>query len=433
MNPRSTCLAILSLLVLAIAPARADLGYVGCSTPDEAYSFDLDSYAVGPVINLLPEGNYPYDATISPAGSEVWIPGASGDGVVVIDRATGAVLERIFTDLGEYPVSVAFSDDGALALVSCRDSDWVTRVDAVTYAVIDHLAIPNNYLGPGNIALDPVSKNFYLVEWYDDTLYEIDPTGTSILRQVPMGSSMWQLVVDPAGTYIYIADRGTDQLLVIDQVTLGLANSVALGDDPWGVDVTLDGATIVACCEDSHSVHFIDTATWMVSSVVLGSAQDPRDVDILDDSGYAFVTGGDITGVDPVYVFDIASESIVQTIDIPGANTNVVAVQAQISSGGTGAPAVPGALVKLDLFPNPFNPVTNISYKLSADGDVCIAAFDTQGRRIKELMRGFRTAGDHQFTWDGRDDGGRPLASGLYFVRLETNTESRTVKAMLLK
>ena len=52
---------------------------------------------------------YPYDATILPDGSEVWICGASGDSVVVIDRVTNSITHRI--PVGEYPNSVVFTDD----------------------------------------------------------------------------------------------------------------------------------------------------------------------------------------------------------------------------------------------------------------------------------------------------------------------------------
>ena len=86
------------LVVLAVAApgvfpafAQVDYGYIGCSTSDNCATFDRVSYEPGPVIDLLPYGNYPYDATMAPDGGEVWIPGASGDGVVVIDTATQTI------------------------------------------------------------------------------------------------------------------------------------------------------------------------------------------------------------------------------------------------------------------------------------------------------------------------------------------------------
>jgi len=55
---------------------------------------------------------------------------------------------------------------------------------------------PLDYLGPGNVALDQVSGNFYMVQWYDNALHELAAAGTSVLRSADVGTSLWQLVVD---------------------------------------------------------------------------------------------------------------------------------------------------------------------------------------------------------------------------------------------
>ncbi len=68
-------------------------------------------------------------------------------------------------------------------------------------------------------------------------------------------------------------------------------------------------------------------------------------------------------------------------------------------------------------WPNPFNPTTTIAFTLPADGNVTVDVLDLQGRRVRTLVSGQRTAGEHLVTWDGRDDGGRPAASGTYLVR----------------
>ncbi len=431
MQPARTLVTILGLAALLAAPALAEIGYVGLSTPDEAYSFDLDSYLVGPPIDLLPEGDYPYDATILPSGWEVWIPGAAGDGVVVIFRDTGAVIQRIAT--GEYPVSVAFNGDGTMALVSCRDSDRLDRISTNTYQVFGSLPIPPAYLGPGNIALDPTSGNFYLVNWYGDILYEIAEGGDAILRQVPLGDSLWQLVADPDGELLYITDRGTDQLRVVDRATLAEVTALPVGDDPWGVDVTLDGDRVVVCCEDSGSVHIFDTSDWSSETIFLPPEADPRDLDILDEDGLAFVAGGTVTGDDPVYRIDIMSATNLGPILIPQANPNVVAVQVQANSSGTGVPVVPAAKLELEIHPNPFNPATRIRYTLASAATVQLTIHDISGRLLRVLESNWREPGSHESIWDGRGNGEDPVTSGLYLVRLSTPTEMIVRKAVLLK
>jgi hypothetical protein len=91
---------------------------------------------------------------------------------------------------------------------------------------------------------------------------------------------------------------------------------------------------------------------------------------------------------------------------------------------------------KTELFanhPNPFNPSTTISYSLAAAGDVQLVVFDTAGRRVRSLVNAAEAAGGHTVTFDGRDDQGGVLASGVYFYRLETGGVVRTRKMVLLK
>jgi DNA-binding beta-propeller fold protein YncE len=423
-------LLALSLSLGLALPAQADIGYAGCSNTDAAIAFDTGDGTPGPPIDLLPEGNYPYDATIRPDGSEVWIPGASGDGVIVLDRATGAIAHRIAT--GEYPVSVAFSRDGALALVSCRDSDRLDIVDTASYAVTGSLPIPNNYLGPGNVALDPVSGNFYVVEWYDDTLYEIAPDASAVLRSIPLGSSLWQLVVAPDGATVYLTDRGTDQLRAVDRASLIEGTPLAVGDDPWGLDVTADGATLVVCCEDDNTVQVVDVGAWTATTLVLPADADPRDLDILDAAGMAFVCGGDVAGDDVIYLVDLSTATLADTYILPGSNTNVVAVQAQAAGSGTAVTPAPVALT-LSSHPNPFNPTTRLRFALPAAGAARLSLHDVQGRELRVLIDGWLPAGEQDLTWDGRDGSGRLLPGGLYFARLAGPTAAKTVKLVLLK
>ena len=406
--------------------AEVPTGFVGCSTSDDCHPFHLDTHQVGAAIDLLPEGDYPYDATIRPDGQEVWFVGAVGDGAVVVDRETGTITHRIAT--GAYPTSIAFSGDGSLALVSCRDTEEVTVIDAQAYQVVSSLPLPAGIDG-GNLALDPVSGNFYLVDWYDDTLFEIAPDGSAILRQTDVGRNLWQLVVDPDGSTIYVTDRGTDEVLFIDRETLTEITRAAVGDDPWGIDITGDGARLVVVCEDSHDVHLIDTETLQTTILPLAPDADPRDVDIRDDRGKAYVCGGRLAdGSDPIYVIDLATSSVEAWFEANGTNPNVIAVQAQMHGTGAGvAQAGEGALrARLAVFPHPVTGGGSIlSYELPEAGVVELTIHDAAGRRVGVLDRGDRSAGSHRIEWPLP---GRALAGGIYFARLRYAGETTTLR-----
>ena len=83
--------------------------------------------------------------------------------------------------------------------------------------------------------------------------------------------------------------------------------------------------------------------------------------------------------------------------------------------------------------PNPFNSQTVISYFLPKSSPVRVELFSVTGQRVAILRQGHQQAGYHRLHWDARDDEGRPLASGIYFYRLETANGILTRKLTLLR
>jgi hypothetical protein len=84
-------------------------------------------------------------------------------------------------------------------------------------------------------------------------------------------------------------------------------------------------------------------------------------------------------------------------------------------------------------YPNPFNPVTTIRYCLARTGPVTLTVFDVNGRKIKTLVQAVQPVGLHSVRWNGRDDRGKSLASGVYLYRLKVRDKILTKKMILLK
>jgi len=95
--------------------------------------------------------------------------------------------------------------------------------------------------------------------------------------------------------------------------------------------------------------------------------------------------------------------------------------------------AAPLALRILGNQPNPFNPSTLISYELPAAGRWQVAIYDAQGRHQRTLADEWQLAGRQELRWDGRDERGTALGSGLYLVRVSGATGSVSGKLLLLK
>ena len=107
---------------------------------------------------------------------------------------------------------------------------------------------------------------------------------------------------------------------------------------------------------------------------------------------------------------------------------------AAASPGVLAAPPLgEGAPKRLELYPpapNPSASVTAIRYDLPAAAPVRLDVLDVDGRRVRALESGGRGAGRHVVIWNGSDDAGRPLASGLYMVRLDAG-ETRLARRIV--
>ncbi len=84
-------------------------------------------------------------------------------------------------------------------------------------------------------------------------------------------------------------------------------------------------------------------------------------------------------------------------------------------------------------YPNPFNPATTIEYVVATKSLVTISIFDVRGRKLRSLVRENQSPGRHKAVWDGRDDRGRQVSSGLYLCRMNTGEFNSVVKMLMLK
>ncbi len=83
--------------------------------------------------------------------------------------------------------------------------------------------------------------------------------------------------------------------------------------------------------------------------------------------------------------------------------------------------------------PNPFRLDTLLAYELASPTRVLLGVYDAAGRRVRSLFDGELPAGTHDSVWDGRDDGGNQVASGVYFVRLAAGEITETRRCVLIR
>ncbi len=84
-------------------------------------------------------------------------------------------------------------------------------------------------------------------------------------------------------------------------------------------------------------------------------------------------------------------------------------------------------------YPNPFNPSTTIAYRLEKETNFELSIYNMVGQRIRILEKGRHDAGIYNIVWDGRDDAGKTVSSGVYIYRLSDRVHSTSRKLLLLK
>jgi flagellar hook assembly protein FlgD len=85
------------------------------------------------------------------------------------------------------------------------------------------------------------------------------------------------------------------------------------------------------------------------------------------------------------------------------------------------------------LSPNPFSGATTVRYTLDRSAPIDLAVYDSAGRLVRRLASRSDGAGEHAMSWNGRDDDGRPAASGIYHVRLTIDGHVRTQRVVRVR
>jgi hypothetical protein len=84
-------------------------------------------------------------------------------------------------------------------------------------------------------------------------------------------------------------------------------------------------------------------------------------------------------------------------------------------------------------YPNPFNPETHIKFHLPSEARVSLSIYNVLGEEIKQLLNETRLSGEYEITWNGTDNKGDSVPSGIYFITMTANKYSKTIKSLLIK
>jgi len=217
----------------------------------------------------------------------------------------------------------------------------------------------------------------------------------------------------------------------------GYAMSVILEDSSLPVTLTLftavaDNGKIIlhwSTASESENLGFIlersneHKASWCVIASYKTHATLKGQGNTSVRSSYEFTDENIVSGT--TYEYRISD------VDYSGKITNLKAVTINITENSTD---VSNSYVLQSAYPNPFNPTTNISYILGEEADMSIFIMDLRGSVVKQLISSKKhPEGSYSLNWDGGNDNGIKLSSGVYFIVMKANAMTTSKKIVLLR
>ncbi|MCJ7812741.1 T9SS type A sorting domain-containing protein, partial [bacterium] len=110
----------------------------------------------------------------------------------------------------------------------------------------------------------------------------------------------------------------------------------------------------------------------------------------------------------------------------------VVGTKSFIESQSNGIPLEPIQFYLHQNYPNPFNPKTTIRYSLPKNSQIEMVIFNAIGQQVRDLFIGIKHSGHHEIEWDGKDDMGQLVSSGVYICRLKASEELIATRKMII-
>ncbi|MCP4292998.1 MAG: hypothetical protein GY780_14325 [bacterium] len=173
--------------------------------------------------------------------------------------------------------------------------------------------------------------------------------------------------------------------------------------------------------EDISDAEFnvIEPVSWLVVNPASGVLNQGQNIDLALD----FDSTGQASEVHEAWVVVNDGEFSVQ---------GIVPVTMEVTGDVSGA-GTPEVFALNGNYPNPFNPMTQISFNLPAEARTSVQVLDIRGHVVRTLYVGNMTAGPQRMNWDGKNDDGHIVAAGMYLARLRTVGYEATVKMTLAK
>jgi len=461
-----------------------------CHTPGDAsglvisgsYAFVADYSAGFSVVDIGTPANMQLVANVHRAGDQAYAVALSGNYAYVANGNLGLSVYDISVPTNPVYVTSLDTDGSARAVVISGSYAYVG--DCEPGLVIVDISNPSSPVKvggcdtPGNAQWVALSGSYAYVADYNHGLAVVDisnPASPSVINSVETPDLAWGVYL--SGHFAFVADNGTGlhlfdianptQPVQVDSCeTPGLAMGVVVSghyayvaDERQGLRIIpIHYAPIGATLDfDPNTLNLKSKGRWVTCYIELPEGCSVADIDVpsvmlngsilAEDSPWS-IGDYDLDGIADLMVkFDRAAVAAI----LPTGENVAVTVTGKVGTAqfsgtdyirvirppiippekGDPTPSIEAA--SLDVHPNPFNPSVRIQYAVPAQARVLVQVFSVTGQLIRTLEDLDRLAGLYTVDWNGKDEAGRDVSSGLYVCRLVVGSEVVAKKLTLLK
>jgi subtilisin family serine protease len=337
----------------------------------------------------------------------------------ISETGTAAMTTGDDSNLGPFPIGFTFPFYGTefteFRVSSNGFISFTSTLTSYSNAQLPSTSAPADLIAPFwddlNLSATGSGDVFYqvvdgsLVVMYDNVMpYSSTNSGT--------GPFSFEVILSPSGeiTFQYLNLTG-----------VGSSYTVGIQDATGAVGLNI--AYNTAYLHDNMAVKIRGLLNWMSVTPSSGVVPAGGSVDVTVNFDAAGMDPGPHTGSLSV----VSDDPLAPTVDVP-----VTMMVSDVSGIGDG-PVLPRTVMLDQNIPNPFNPQTKIVFALPKAGAVDLKVYDVRGALVTTLVSGQADAGTHTVIWQGRDDRGQQVPSGVYFYRLRTDGDVLTKRMTLLK
>jgi YVTN family beta-propeller protein len=427
------------------------------------------------VVSTIDVGLNPIDALVTPDGDRLIVSNMGSMDLSIVDTDPSSetyhmVLASVGT--GSTTRAVTITPDGGLLYVGTSDGYLV--IDVVDYSVVKTVSTGST---TKSVTVTPDGALLVLLTTQGEVLLvdiaEGSPSEDQVVGRVTTGTTTKSVTVTPDGGLLYLVLEGFDEIITVSlertlsaeaydspdhagpyPVTATVRDTIRAGEDPQQVAFAPNGrpiAVITNAGDNSVSIYNPEGVVIAVAISQFTARQSGERAVIewrthVEDGTEGFNI---LRSEEPGWGYQRITSSLLPAGGVPSTyryedehvhpgRTYYYKIES-VSVTGRSELFGPIEFVYRARFavhqnvPNPFNPVTKIRFTIPDMSPVRLTVYDVAGRRIRTLVDRMLPADNYEISWDGTNNEGRAVASGIYFYRLEAGKYSQTRKMVLLR